>query len=645
MKIRTKLVLLLSAALVVTIAATAWLRVRWTRETLDSRARDQADETAQAIAADLENSIKEDTDDDEISERLKYEQRKHRTVDKIEFTFDSDEDTTVSFHLDFAQEDPQIEHTARPQRRQRPPVQRRDEARRALLDHGETGRAPGERMVEPQWRTPDRAESARWWRLAPRPAAVKRRTSQPIVVDIRDEARRRDHRYLQASAPVDPEGPRRGQVVVWQSLDDIDRLIRTEEVVSAVFTGAALLILMLLAAVIVDRVVGKPVEELARAMREVEKGNLSRRVEVGQADEMGALSRGFNAMLGRLSEAHEEIRAFNLRLADEVRAATLDLARKNEALAHLNRLLVETRRELGDKDRLAVLGQLAAQLAHELGTPLSSVSGHLQLALSSREITQGLKERLAVARSELERVSKIVRDYLDSTRPVAPTRVACDLGRVVEEALGIAIGAQPRADLVVERRIDEEAVRVETDPGLVRQILINLLTNAIDATGATGAGRIEVAVTLQDGAVAIAVTDDGVGVRPEDVVRIFEPFYTTKGRGKGTGLGLAICRELAQALGGRIAVTSQPGAGSTFTVWLPRDGGSGERRGLRDSATGERRLLRDGASGEYRILRDGGPGERRAPGASAVPGPAAPAAPAAPIESPVGEGTARVPSK
>jgi len=311
------------------------------------------------------------------------------------------------------------------------------------------------------------------------------------------------------------------------------------------------------------------VNAVAAKKKRVEGGALDERVPVTSADEVAALSRGFNAMLGRLAEADGEIRAFNRRLADEVKAATLDLARKNETLAQLNKLLRETRQELGDKERLAALGQLAAQLAHEIGTPLGSVSGHLQLALSGRDVPVALKDRLQVATRELERVSKIVRDYLDSTRTVAPERVAVDVERVVDEALGICISAEKRERIDVQKKIDGAAAHAETDPGLLRQILVNLITNAVDAVPADG-GHIRVDAATRDGGVAIAVADDGVGIAAEDAARIFEPFYTTKGRGKGTGLGLAICLELATALGGRITVESAPGRGSTFTVTLPR---------------------------------------------------------------------------
>jgi signal transduction histidine kinase len=261
-------------------------------------------------------------------------------------------------------------------------------------------------------------------------------------------------------------------------------------------------------------------------MRDVQEGNLDRRVPVHADDEVGRLSQGFNRMLDQLSAADREIRAFNQRLAEEVASATRDLSRKNLALAQLNRLLNDLRRENASKVRLAALGQLAAQLAHEIGTPLSSVSGHLQLALLQRDLAPALRERLEVATREIARIGRIVRDYLDSTRSLEPERKDTSLRRVLEEAL-----------------------------------------DAVDSSG-----RVKLTGRSAGDDVVITVADTGGGIAPDDLRRIFEPFYTTKGRGKGTGLGLAICRELVAALGGAITVESAPGAGSTFTVRLPRRG-------------------------------------------------------------------------
>jgi two-component system cell cycle sensor histidine kinase/response regulator CckA len=130
--------------------------------------------------------------------------------------------------------------------------------------------------------------------------------------------------------------------------------------------------------------------------------------------------------------------------------------------------------------------------------------------------------------------------------------------------------------------VDAQFVQLPTDAGLVRQILINLLTNALDATVAAqtaaygtnpppAPGRVTVSAQLvsEGKQVELSVRDEGSGIAPDDIARIFEPFYTTKGRGRGTGLGLSICRELARTLGGKITVASMPGEGSTFAVVLP----------------------------------------------------------------------------
>jgi signal transduction histidine kinase len=561
MKIRTKLILLLSAALIVTMLVSTWLRIRWTQRRLEDQLKQSAQDTAVAIANELTQRLRSTMDRDEIEQELKDVQRRHPGGDLV-LNLDTDEDTVSSFALGQSMEDAKVDKKLRPAAK-KPPLQRREEARRAYYDHGESTRAPGQRMVETMWRTPDKPDPGDRWpvRVAQAPPH-----KPAISVAIKGTPGRS---IVEVHTLIDPEGPMRGELMVTKSDEPVAQVVRAEEISSVLITGSAVVLLMIFTAWVVNRVVGRPVSVLEAAMKRVEGGMLDERVPAATHDEVGALSRGFNAMLGRLAEADAEIRAFNRRLADEVKMATLDLARKNETLAQLNKLLRETRQELGDKERLAALGQLAAQLAHEIGTPLGSVSGHLQLALSGRDVPTPLKDRLQVATRELERVSKIVRDYLDSTRTVAPERVTVDVERVVDEALGICISAEARARIDVQKVIDGPAARAETDPGLLRQILVNLITNAVDAVPADG-GHIRVEAASRDGAVAIAVADDGVGIAPEDAARIFEPFYTTKGRGKGTGLGLAICRELATALGGRITVDSSPGRGSTFTVTLPR---------------------------------------------------------------------------
>jgi signal transduction histidine kinase len=378
--------------------------------------------------------------------------------------------------------------------------------------------------------------------------------------------------------PVDLQGPWRGTLIMQWLLGEDEEIMRITERWSLISTGTNLVLVLVLMGFITDRVVVRRLLGLARAMRDVEGGNLERRVPVDSNDEVGRLAEGFNRMLDQLSGADREIRAFSERLAEEIRAATEDLSKKNLALAQLNRLLNDLREDNASKVRLATLGQLAAQLAHEIGTPLSSVSGHLQLALLQRDLAPALRDRLEVASREIARIGRIVRDYLDSTRSLEPEQKPTSLGRVLAEAVEVTrsvdSGRRP-----IELRLGEDPADFVTDAGLLRQIVINLLTNAIDAveprppvTGHLRGGQVSLGSTLEGDDVLITVTDTGAGIPAEDLRRIFEPFYTTKGRGKGTGLGLAICRELVAALGGAISVESTPGVGSAFTVRLPRRG-------------------------------------------------------------------------
>ena len=565
MSVRIKLLLLLSAALVVTTTISTVLRLRWTRVRLESQLKETAQSTAEAIAAELLKRLPDTDTDDDVKEMLQKMLARHPVVSDLEWAPDSDEEIAKTFSIQPDMEEAVVARRPRAQSvRIRTERQRREDARRALLDHGQSSRRPGTRVVDSLLRSSGTIDASRW------PAPATPQPSPPQGRTVRTGERGTTSVY-EVKLPVPPEGARRGELTIAVTRQPIERLLTDEKIASTVITAAAMGLLVIFTLLVVDRVVGRPVNELGAAMKRVEAGDLSPRVDPRRNDELGNLQHGFNDMIGRLQEADGEIRAFNRRLADEVRGATDDLATKNDALRRLNRLLFETRRELGDKERLAALGQLAAQLAHEIGTPLGSVSGHLQLALSSREVPGPQKERLQVAVQELERISHIVRDYLDSTRRVEPERTQVDVGQTLDDALGIVLGAGGRQAAKVERVIDDDARTITSDAGLLRQILINLLSNAADAVvhAHPDGGAVMVRAVRIGDRLHLSVADNGPGIAPEDLARIFEPFYTTKGRGKGTGLGLAICRELAIALGGRISVDSTPGQGSRFELELP----------------------------------------------------------------------------
>jgi signal transduction histidine kinase len=523
MTIRSKVWILVAVSAAVTAGVTLWVRIYAMRSELTRQAQSSADEIGDDIKQNLER-LEPDAEERDYAIALASYINRHPRIQRLQLVVEHDTPSS-------------------------PPS------------------SPSVRIVAPRGESP---EITRLPYLPREPIVYTRKATEGDVYILQ--------RF------VDLKGPWQATLLMQWSLNPVNSLINVTERWTLVLGIVHLVLLVLLTGFLIDRIVLRRLEKLAAAMRDVEGGNLDRRVAVGALDEVGRLSQGFNQMIDQLSSANREIREFNQRLAHEIELATQDLSRKNLALGQLNRLLNDLRRDNASKVRLATLGQLAAQLAHEIGTPLSSVSGHLQLAMLQHDLPPALRERMEVASREIGRIGRIVRDYLDSTRGLEPDHKPTSLAKLLEEAVEVTGGGEAGGKPAVVIDIADDPSDFVTDPGLLRQILLNLLSNAFDATGSQG--HVTVAARVQEGTVGIAVSDTGAGISPDDLRRIFEPFYTTKGRGKGTGLGLAICRELARSLGGAIEVKSEPGKGSTFTVQLPLHGGESEPGApKRESAT------------------------------------------------------------
>jgi signal transduction histidine kinase len=306
----------------------------------------------------------------------------------------------------------------------------------------------------------------------------------------------------------------------------------------------------------------RPLSRLADAMAQVESGAGVPPAIPGaeRTDEIGTVARGLEAMLTR-------IRGFSRELQEKIDEATADLARKNRTLAELNDLLVEARRDLTAKEQLAALGQLSGTIAHELGNPLNAISGHVQLLARDAACPPAVRDQLAVVEREVKRMTAIIRRFLDSARALTPDPEPVEIAALVDEALSLTVSAEARARLDVTRDVPPEMGTVALDPSLVRHVLTNFIANAVDAMA--GAGRLTVRARRSGDQIALTVEDTGPGIAPEERKHIFEPFYSTKPKGKGTGLGLAICREIAAALKGRIEVETAPGRGAAFTLLVP----------------------------------------------------------------------------
>jgi len=234
-------------------------------------------------------------------------------------------------------------------------------------------------------------------------------------------------------------------------------------------------------------------------------------------------------------------------------------------LESANQQLRESTAQIRRMDRLKTLGEVATGLAHEIRHPLASIGGALEIieARSKTNTPEAEFSRLAMA--EVQRLDKLVWEFLRYARPHAPDLQSLPLHEVVAQAatlLGVeAERAQVRLDVEKQR----EPLLVSMDPLQMEQVVLNVLLNAIQAT--LPGGRVVVRTGLADGLAFVDVIDEGPGVPPEHLSRIFSPFFTT--REKGTGLGLAIAQHIVAAHAGRLEVAYTTDSGTCFRLYLP----------------------------------------------------------------------------
>ena len=240
--------------------------------------------------------------------------------------------------------------------------------------------------------------------------------------------------------------------------------------------------------------------------------------------------------------------------------------------------LSEVQEQLSRSRRLGSVGQLAAGVAHEINNPLAAIStcaeavirdvrksDETQKLASDLEWTYYLEEIVRQA----QRCKEITRGLLDLTQQRQAKRSMSNLNTIAADCVKVAVQRSESARIEFKVALDENVGEVATDPALVRQILDNLLSNAIDAAGENN-GSVSVTTARQRDRASIEVADNGPGIPADLLPKIFDPFVSTKRAGKGYGLGLAICAALAEALGASLTVESKEGEGTRFRLWIPR---------------------------------------------------------------------------
>lgn len=309
----------------------------------------------------------------------------------------------------------------------------------------------------------------------------------------------------------------------------------------------------------------RPIQHLAEASLAIAKGNFSTQVETGAVAELGQLQEAFNLMAAKLEEYRQRVESFSENLEKEVERRTLDL---EEA----NRQLQESQYHLSQAERLAVLGEIAAEIAHEINNPLDGIKDCAEM-LAEDENPLSLEERekyVQLMKGGLRKIERVMRQLLDFSRePVPQSKKWVNLNDVVEEALALTRYRTSGSSVQVIKDLSADVPPVWGDPSALQQVLVNLVLNGIDATEESGGALTLTTRPLEDGWVQLQVIDTGKGIPEENREKIFAPFFTTKRPRKGTGLGLAITARIIRNHRGKITVQSQPGKGSCFTIQLP----------------------------------------------------------------------------
>jgi PAS domain S-box-containing protein len=257
-----------------------------------------------------------------------------------------------------------------------------------------------------------------------------------------------------------------------------------------------------------------------------------------------------------------------------LRRTAEELHKKNEQLAQANQLLSAAQRTAARVQRLSAIGQFAATVAHKIGTPLTALSGHVQLLKEEHSLAPHVRARLQIVETQIERTSTIIQDLLVYARRPDPVRSIIDINACLQDSVALFQTECTRLQVTCTLTLSPDPALVSADRQQLQEALNHLVENALQSMPAGGSLNIRAYTADEGGAesdkrVGIDVADTGTGIEPEHLAPIFQPFFTTKTIGRGTGLGLAIVQETVRAHGGQITVESAPGKGSRFTILLP----------------------------------------------------------------------------
>ena len=328
--------------------------------------------------------------------------------------------------------------------------------------------------------------------------------------------------------------------------------VRRNRIILTTFVLVTLLAVFIL--FLVRRNVSRPIKELIERIRAIGGGQWEKRIDIRGKNEISSLALEFNQMCERLQDLYG-------RLVKEQQ----------------ERLNLE--RNLRQSDKLASVGQLAAGLAHEIGTPLNIIGGRAEFLLRRSRSPEEISDNLQIIRSQIDRIAGIVRQLLEFSRRREPAFRSVELPFLLNKVTGLLEHKIVEKKVKVEINIDEALPPIQADPDQLQQVFINLFLNSLHALESGGTIKIG-ATSLHEGdangdfamtrqKLRIEFEDNGAGIPAEHLSQVFDPFFTTKDVGEGTGLGLSVSYGIVKDHGGEIRVDSKSGQFTRFTIVLP----------------------------------------------------------------------------
>jgi two-component system NtrC family sensor kinase len=379
--------------------------------------------------------------------------------------------------------------------------------------------------------------------------------------------------YISAYEPILDETGKRVGMLYTGYLEAPYRISLWQALAVLVFMFVVLMVLSSMVAIRGAKSIFKPLEAMTKVVHATRSGEAQRIGQVASKDEIGELAREFDVMLDLLEERSRQVLDWADQLEDKVAERTAELQRKNADLLRTIRVLRETRQQLVVAEKLAALGELTAGVAHEINNPTQVMLGNLDVIMAELgPALEPVQNEVELIIQQIYRIQEIINNLLQYARPneFAGYLTEVDINALVADTLKLVQHMRKGSSFSIELDL-KASYRIKINQQELQQVLVNLIVNAIHAVQGRNGNILVMSHDWDERGVMICVKDNGVGMDEEQLGRIFNPFYSTKGQGEGSGLGLSVSYGLIRRYGGNISVKSTPGEGAEFTIWLLRE--------------------------------------------------------------------------